>query len=202
MLTLKQLKAAVLSKNYVWFEDTANKSYDVNIISIRNSVPGSKVTNVFDDLITISYKNEKGEWEFYSWSCTTDPGKKAVMEFHNTRGVAIIVPGQYRGSHIIRKHQGKYDALCQDKNVKVFRDKNKDMKFDMDPKTIQEGVFGINIHRSNPTTESTFVENWSEGCTVFKRVKDFNQFMSICYKASTIHGNRFTYTVLESKDII
>lgn len=202
MLTLKQLKAAVLSKNYVWFEDTANKSYDVNIISIRNSVPGSKVTNVFDDLITISYKNEKGEWEFYSWACTTDPGKKAVMEFHNTRGVAIIVPGQYRGSHIIRKHQGKYDALCQDKAVKVFRDKNKDMKFDMDPKTIHEGVFGINIHRSNPTTESTFVENWSEGCTVFKRVKDFNQFMSICYKASTIHGNRFTYTVLESKDII
>jgi len=202
MLTLKQIKDAILSKKYVWFEDTANKSYDVNIVSVRNSVPGSTVTNVFDDLITISYKNEKGEWMFHSWACTTDPGKKAVLEFSNSRGVAIIVPGQYRGSHIIRKHQGKYDALCQDKAVKVYRDKNKNMKFDMDPSTINEGVFGINIHRSNPKTESTFVENWSEGCTVFKRVKDFNEFMSILYKAKDIHGNRFTYTVIESKDIV
>jgi hypothetical protein len=66
---------------------------------------------------------------------------------------------------------------------------------------VQEGMFGINIHRSNPTTESQFVENWSEGCQVFKRVKDFNEFMAICKKASAIHGNKFSYTLLESADI-
>jgi hypothetical protein len=49
--------------------------------------------------------------------------------------------------------------------------------------------------------DSTFVENWSEGCQVFKRSKDFDQFMKICTKAEQIFGNKFTYTLLESKDI-
>ena len=40
-----------------------------------------------------------------------------------------------------------------------------------------------------------------EGCQVFKRVKDFETFMSICRKAKDIHGNSFTYTLIESNDI-
>lgn len=197
MYTLDQIKKAVTSKGYVWFD---NGDFNVNIVGVRSSTPGDKVTNVFDDFITLSYK-DNGVWKFHSWPASTDPGTKAVKEFSNTRGVAILVPGQYRGSHIIGLHQGKYTALKQAKPVKVFRDKNKDMKFDMNPSTIQEGIFGINIHRSNPTTESTFVENWSEGCQVFKRIKDFTEFMNICIKASTLHGANFTYTLLESKDI-
>jgi hypothetical protein len=203
MYTKEKIEKAVKNKGYVWFEDKSNKDYDVNLVSVRNSTSGNRVTNVFDDVITLSYKVD-GEWKFHTWACTTDPGTKAVRQFSNSRGVAILVPNQYRSSYTIRKHQGKYDAVCQsfDKPVKVFRDKNKDMKFDMDPKTIHEGIFGINIHRSNPKTESTFVENWSEGCTVFKRVKDFNEFMVIMRKAAAIHGNSFSYTLIESKDII
>ena len=196
--TREQVEAAVKAKGYVWFEDAANKGYDVNVVGIRNSSTGKKVTNVFDDWMTISYK-EGGVWKYHIWACTTDPGTKAVKEFHNPNGVARLVPNQYRGSHIIRLHQGKYEALGQDKPVKVWRDKNKDMTFD--EATIQEGVFGINIHRSNPTTESAYVENWSEGCQVFKRVKDFNEFMTVCRKSKDILGNRFTYTLLESSDI-
>jgi len=37
---------------------------------------------------------------------------------------------------------------------------------------------------------------------VFKRVKDFDVFMSICKKASKIHGNKFSYALLESTDIV
>lgn len=196
--TREQVEAAVKAKGYVWFEDTANKGFDVNIVGIRNSSTGKRVTNVFDDWLTLSYK-EGGVWKFHSWAITTDPGTKAVKEFHNPNGVARLVPGQYRKSHIIRLHQGKYEALGQNAPVKVWRDKNKDMSFD--EVTIQEGVFGINIHRSNPTTESAYVENWSEGCQVFKRVKDFNEFMAICRKSRDIHGNSFSYTLLESSDI-
>ena len=61
------------------------------------------------------------------------------------------------------------------------------------------GMFGINIHKAG--TVSSFVENWSEGCQVFKRVKDFNEFMAIVNKAKDIHGNHFTYTLIESNDI-
>jgi len=194
--TKEQVETAVKSKGYVWFEDSANKGYDVNIVGIRNSTTGNKVTNVFDDHLTISYK-ENGEWKFHIWQATTDPGKKGVMEYHNKDGVARLVEGQYRGSHIIRLHQGKYEALGQDKPVKVYRDDNKDMTYD--EKKISEGVFGINIHKAG--ADSTYVENWSEGCQVFKRAADFEEFMKICRKSKEIHGNRFTYTLIESSDI-
>lgn len=194
--TREQIEAAVKSKGYVWFEDAANKGYDVNIVGVRNSETGKKVTNVFDDHLTISFK-ENGEWKFFIWAATTDPGKKGVQQFHNKDGVARLVPNQYRGSHTIRLHQGKYEALGQQKNVKVYRDANKDLNYDENK--ITEGLYGINIHKAGQ--DSTWVENWSEGCQVFKRVKDFDEFMKICKKASKLHGNSFTYTLIESKDI-
>jgi hypothetical protein len=95
-------------------------------------------------------------------------------------------------------HQGKYQALCQRLgDVTVWRDKNKDMNFD---EIIQDtGMFGINIHKAG--TISNFVENWSEGCQVFKRTKDFLDFMVLINRAKEIHGNHFTYTLIESSDI-
>jgi hypothetical protein len=194
--TREQVEAAVKAKGYVWFEDANNKGFDVNIVGVRNSATGQKVTNAFDDCLTISYK-EKGEWKFHCWLATTDPGKKGVLEYHNAAGVARLVEGQYRGSHGIGLHQGKYEALKQAKNVKVYRDANKDLNYDENK--IQEGVFGINIHKAG--ADSTYVENWSEGCQVFKKSADFDAFMAIVRKARDIHGNSFTYTLIESSDI-
>lgn len=193
----EQIERAVKNKGYRWFE--GEKDFDLNIVGIRNLTPGRKVTNIFDDWLTVSFK-ENGVWKFYSWPITTDPGTKAIKQFSNPKGVARLVPNQYRGSHIIGLHQGKYEALRQAKPVTVWRDKNKDMTFD---ETVTDtGLFGINIHRSNPTTESEYVENWSEGCQVFKRVRDFNLFMKLCNTAKSIHGNSFTYTLITSTDII
>jgi hypothetical protein len=190
---IDKIKVAMKAKGYAFFE---NGDYNINIIGIRNSDTGSKVTNVFDDLLTVSYKI--GEvWHFKKWAATTDPGTKGVKEFHNAQGVARLVPGQYRGSHAIGLHQGKYEALKQAKPVKVYRDANKDMTYDT--KLITEGIYGINIHKAG--ADSTYVENWSEGCQVFKKSADFDEFMGLVKKAATLHGNSFTYTLLESKDL-
>ena len=197
MYTREQIEAAVKAKGYVWFSDESNKGYDVNIVGVRNMSTGQKVTNVFDDHLTISFKDEKGVWQFYIWMATTDPGKKGVLEYHNKDGVARLVANQYRGSHMIRLHQGKYEALGQQKPVKVYRDANKDLNYD--ETKVTEGLYGINIHKAGQ--DSTWVENWSEGCQVFKRVKDFDEFMKICKKSAKIHGNSFTYTLLQSTDI-
>lgn len=199
MNTKDKIKKAVETKGYVWFNDTENKGFDVNIVGVRNLTVGKKVTNVFDDVLTLSYK-ENDVWQYHEWAITTDPGKKGVLEFHNPKGVARLVPNQYRASHRIGLHQGKYEALCQQNKVKVYRDKNKDMSFD--EVILEEGIFGINIHRSNPKTESQFVENWSEGCQVFKRLKDFKEFMAIINKAKLIHGNSFSYTLITTNDIV
>ena len=192
--TREQIEAAVKAKGYKYFE---NGEFNVNIIGIRNSAPGKKVTNVFDDWLTLSYK-EGAVWKFLIWPATTDPGTKGVKEFHNAGGVARLVPGQYPGSHAIGLHQGKYEALRQKANVKVYRDTNKDMVYD--ETKITEGLYGINIHKAG--VDSTYVENWSEGCQVFKKSADFNAFLAICKKAASLSANSFTYTLIESKDII
>ena len=201
MYTREQIEAAVKAKKYIWFEDKANKGYDVNIVGVRSNAPSvaDKVTNVFDDYLTITYKDETGKWQYYCWNATTDPGKKGVMEFHNNKGVGRLVPGQYRGVWSIDKHQGKYDALCQrNGTVTVYRDANRDLTFQ---ETVTDtGMFGINIHKAGQ--DSTWVENWSEGCRVFKRVKDFDVFMSICKKAAKLYNNKFSYTLIESTDIL
>jgi hypothetical protein len=192
--TREQVEAAVKAKGYAWFEGA--QDYDLNIVGVRNASTGQAVTNVFDDVLTVSYK-VAGAWKFESWPATTDPGKKGVLEYHNAAGVARLVEGQYRGSHTIRLHQGKYEALGQAKNVKVYRDSNKDLTYNEDK--IQEGIFGINIHKAG--ADSTYVENWSEGCQVFKRSADFDKFMAICRLAASIHKNSFSYTLIRSTDI-
>ena len=193
--TREQIETAVKSKGYAWFEGA--KDYDLNIDGVRNSATGQKVTNAFDDCITVSYKLG-GEWKSHCWMATTDPGKKGVMEYHNAAGVARLVEGQYRGSHTLGLHQGKYEALKQQKPVKVYRDADKDMEYDENK--IQEGIFGINIHKAG--ADSTYVENWSEGCQVFKKAAEFEDFMALCRKAAGIHGKSFTYTLIESKEIV
>ena len=200
-LTLDAVKKAVISKGYKWFEDKSNKGYDVNIVGIRNSENNNEVTNHFDDTLTISYKVD-GEWKFHSWPATTDPGQYWIENPISKDGTAILVPGQYRGSHMIGLHQGKYEALRQRKPVKVYRDNDKDLEYDTDEDTIKEGIYGINIHRSNPYDQSYYVNKWSAGCQVFKKVADFHEFMDICRKAKDIWGNSFSYTLIESKELV
>ena len=59
MYTKEQIEKAVKVKGYTWFE---NGDYDVNIVGVRNITTGNVVTNVFDDCLTLSYK-EKGMWK-------------------------------------------------------------------------------------------------------------------------------------------
>ncbi len=197
--TREQIKCAVESKGYKWFE---NGNYNLNIVGVRNSSTHDEVTNKFDDCITISY-NIDGEENFHCFAATTDPGKYWTEHLLNKDGVAILVPGQYRGSHEIRKHQGKYYALCQKKPVDVYRDKNEDDIYNMLPESIQEGIFGINIHKAGSRVNgSTQIDKWSAGCQVFSKESDFNQLMELAYKAKDLYGNSFTYTLIESKDLV
>ena len=200
--TREQIETTVKEKGYKWFEDNSNKGYDVNIIGVRNSKTKGRVTNAFDDCLTISYKID-GEWQFHCFPCTTDPGTHWVENILNDRGVAILKPGQYRGSHKLRLHQGKYLALGQKKPMKIYRDANLDGKYDLIEESVREELIGINIHRATGRSggKSTRVDKWSAGCQVIADNDDWHEFLDICQTAREIHGNSFSYTLLESKDI-
>ena len=200
--TREQIETSVKAKGYKWFEDTNNKGYDVNIVGVRNSETKGKVTKAFDDCITISYKVE-GEWQFHCFPCTTDPGSHWVENILNEKGVAILKPNQYRGSHKLRLHAGKYLALGQKKDVTVYRDNNRDGNYDLNESKTDTGLFGINIHRATGRSggKSTRVDKWSAGCQVIADNDDWHQFLDICQTAREVHGNSFSYTLLESKDL-
>ena len=197
--TREQIETAVKSKGYAWFE---NGDYNLNIVGIRNSATGTEVTNKFDDKITLSFKCD-GQWEFYIYDCTTDPGRYWVENIMRKEGVAVLKEGQYRGSHIIRLHQGRYEALGQDRNVTVYRDNNKDGTYDFSEENVHEGIYGINIHRATKYAgkKSTQIDKWSAGCQVIAANDDWTAFMKIMRAARAIWGNSFTYTLIESKDI-
>ncbi len=194
---VKKIKKAVESKKYVFFD--GNLSWNLNIIGIRSD--NNKV-NHFDDNIVIIYRNSKKEWEVFSGAATTDPGLVPLLKPINKNGTAILVPGQYRGSHKIDLHAGKYVALRQSgAPVKVYRDDDHDKVLDMDIDTIQEGYFGINIHRGSRRGDTKLVQSYSAGCQVFKNARDFRKFMEICENSASKFGNKFTYTLLEEKDL-
>jgi len=202
MYTREQIQKTLESKGYKYFTDDNNKGYDVNIVGIRNSKTKGRVTNAFDDKITISYKID-GEWQYHEFNCTTDPGTHWVENVLNDKGVAILKPGQYRGSHKLRLHQGKYLALGQKKDVTVYRDNDRDGNYDLDESKTDTGLFGINIHRATSRSggKSTRVDKWSAGCQVIADNDDWHEFLDICQAAREIHGNSFSYTLIESKDI-
>ena len=198
--TREQIEATMISKGYKYF---TGGDYDVNIIGVRNSDTKNRVTNAFDDCMTLSYKVE-GEWKFHCYKCTTDPGTHWVENIMREDGVAILKPGQYRGSHKLRLHAGKYLALGQKKPLLVYRDDNRDNNYDLLEESVQEGLFGINIHRATGKKggKSTRVDKWSAGCQVIASYDDFEEFLGICKQSSLIWGNSFSYTLLESKDIV
>ena len=198
--SVDHIRRALEHKGYKFFE---NGDYNVNIVGIRNSLTKNQVTNRFDDLITVCYKIG-GEWNYHEFDCTTDPGTHWVENcMIPEKGVAILKEGQYRGSHKIRKHQGRYEALGQCSPVTVYRDNNRDDVYNLNTEKTDTGLYGINIHRATKYAgkKSTQVDKWSAGCQVIASNDDWTKFMKIMRKARDTWSNSFTYTLIESKDI-
>lgn len=187
MYTLNQIKSKLDELNYNFY-DTGD--YNVNIIGVRSN---KLDTNSFNDELYLIYK-QGNKWNLKCYPITTDPGFQSLENPVNVNGCAILVPGQYVGAYAIGLHKGQYEALRQVGPVKVYRDNNLDKHLDFNKDSIDEGLFGINIHKSGK--DSIIVDNWSAGCQVFKTESDFNEFMEIIRIAAKKWGNSFTYTLL------
>jgi len=180
-------------KKYKIFKDFSHP-YNLNIIGVRNVL--TKVDK-FDDKLVVFWKEKAKHWEYREWPITTRPGAHWLLFPLNPNGTAIMVPGQYLGAYSIGKYRGK-DVLRQVEPVKVYRDKNGDSEFNQDSATIEEGVFGLHIHRAGAI--SNIVGLHSAGCQVFQKQADFEDFMTLCASGAESWGNKFSYTLLELKD--
>ena len=195
--TKADFRTILYNKGYAYF---TKGEYNLNIIGVRHK--GSKVTNKFEDCIVVIYNTPKERNVRRVFMCTTLPGKKAMNHPTNIKGTAILKEGQYRGAFKIGYHKGKYKALVQYKSLPVYRDNNKDDVFDLSPHYIDNGIFGINIHKAgNSESGSTLVDGWSYGCQVFSKSVDFSAFMRLVERSANIYGDKFTYTLINEEDL-
>ena len=188
-MTIELLQSIFARKGYIW------DSY-INVIGVRNKAT-NKITNLFDDKLYIAYK-ESGAWKLTEYTITTDAGRYYMqIKLINSKGAGILKEGQYVNVYSLRLHQGKYLAFCQTYgNVTVYRDKDKDSEYDFVNE--ESGQFGVNIHKAGK--DSINVENWSAACQVFKREKDFNEFLEIVKQYKSTKGNKFNYTLINTND--
>jgi hypothetical protein len=152
--------------------------------------------NTFDDLL-LCIEWTGTDFKFTKSKCTTEPGTHWLENPMESKGAAILVPGQYLDCWKLGLHQGKYKALVQARRVKVYRDGNRDKVFDEHPETTDDGIFGINIHRANPAGESVQVDKWSAGCQVLANFKDFDDLI---VKAESTKKDLFSYSLIRESD--
>ena len=182
------------SKNYVVYD----KQDVLNIVGMRTKDDGT-VTNKFDDIIYVFYRNKNNNWELLEYQITTTPGFKPKTSKLLDK-VAVLKLGQYVDQYRLGFHQGKKEHKCLKYAKSIVHRNNKDARYNYNAVT-QEGSFGINIHRSSSKGSSENVYNWSEGCQVFKNVNQFNQFIKLCEEQeSTAKKNTFTYTLCRKSE--
>lgn len=162
----------------------------LNIVGYRNEFGRA---NYFDDTISVYVKHDS--WRTYHYEAATLPGFPNLLKPVNMKGTALLVPGQYVNCYSLGMHRNKYRALVQVEPVKVYRDNNKDMVYDLYDRTVDIGLFGINIHRASFGAKVVGLDG--AGCQVIKSSSDFLQFIKICEEAMNSHGNRFTYTLVK-----
>ncbi len=184
-VTIDKVIAAYQRMNYQLF---TTGEYNLNLFGIRAN---ENISNTFNDLVCVMYK-KNGSWILRKFDATTDPGLYYRKSPLNKNGTAILVPGRYPGGFKIGMHHGSYQALVQNKPLKLYRDNNKDATLDRTGK-IYEEMAGINIHRASSTTTSKYVDKWSAGCQVLAGCQDFKDFMDIINKSSKTYGSVFTY---------
>lgn len=189
-------KSLLKKKGFSYFE---KGTYNLNIIGVRSK--GNNITNKFDDVIIVDYKDKDEVWNRELFVATTDPGLMSMKSFINKKGCAILAEGQYRSCYRIGFHKAKYRALVQCKPVIVYRDRNKNNKYDFDPQSTEVGNFGINIHHAG--INSVRVDNWSAGCQVIAKLKDFDKLMKLAFnQIESGNGDKFTYTLLKEEDLV
>lgn len=194
--TIKQIIETMDCLGYKVF-DNDSKPYNLNIVGIRTA---DMTPNLFNDWQVCFWKY-KGSWEVLKFPITTDPGLYYLKNPLNEIGTAIVKPGQYPGLWQRGLHQGKYPALTQVGPIEVYRDGNRDGKYDISGKTYIGSSFGINNHRAVENGRSIMVGKFSAGCIVFEDYYQFEIFMRLVSEAEKNWTSTFTFSLITEQQI-
>jgi hypothetical protein len=164
---------------------------------VTDGKKGKNTTYAEDD-----YNRTVGQYRLRQWTITTVPGVYYLQNPSNSKGTAVFKPGQYIDAYSFGYHKQKTDhpALLQTKNVTVYRDIDKD-KYAEETTTLDTGLFGCNIHRSNSSGVTSSIGQWSAGCQVFQVKTDLEVLLTLVNAYIAKGVKNFTYTLLREKEL-
>lgn len=202
MRTYNQIKEAVIGLGYKWYEG----AYNLNCVWERTN---DEITNRFTDWMHICYQAvNDGQGLIYTIPATTKPGLKgSILEpvtVGGVTGTAIIIPGQYLSSWQFKdtyKEFSSYPYFRQIKPVDYWRDGDKDTHIDKVQQQ-DDKIFGTHWHRmsQNDTYGSGQINNWSLGC-MGSPEPEWEKILPIIKRGVANYGDKFTGTLIETKDI-
>lgn len=217
-LKYREVKAAVLAKKYRWFGDPFN----MNMVFIRHPLRDQS-KDAFDDTGVIAWIDDQGNERSFCYPVTVDPGLYYLQKPMGANGCAIMLPGQYLGSHALGLHKGR-KALIQVKPVLVYRDNDRDVLLDEPDwleatpeivgamtgqasgydsmRRIHRGMFGINIH-GMLSDMSKRIGQGSAGCTVIRSQADDRYRLDlVALQKKYLGTSAMSYTLLRAKEVV
>lgn len=155
------------------------------------------------DFAIAEYNKVAGQEVIKIFPNTTNPGVYWLNNPMSKLGTAVLKPNQWVDCWSLGFHQQKTDhrALVQTGKVTVYRDSNRDNNYQLNESKVETGLFGINIHGSNKAGSSARIGKWSAGCQVFSHWAHKEEVMNVCEKFKTVTKNKFTYTLIDEKDL-
>lgn len=190
--TIKQIQVVLADKKYKFFD--GKKPFDLNIIGVRSA---SSIVDYYNETLVVVYRDELEEQCIDYFHYTTKPGLYYLKNPLHPNGCAILQEGQHLGTMKKRKHRGKYDALCQAKEMPFHRDNNRDANMDFTGE-VYRGNIGLNIHRESLSKIDLVVGKNSAGCGGIQA--NWAYFMFLVDQGIKHWGNSFSYTLINEKD--
>lgn len=175
----EELKARFNELGFIWPQN--------HLIAIRNK---ADMSDKYDDVF---YWIEDGMiWDHYYG--TTNPGSYYLQNFINKAmgGTAIMATNQQLIDGFIKGEHKERQCWKQFKNMKIFRDADKDLKSE-EAGFPFVGKYGIHIHAMFKSTKSVRIFNWSAACQGMNDPVHWHDFITRSY----IKCDQFlTYTLL------
>jgi hypothetical protein len=195
------------SKNYVIYEN----NHELNIVGMRsiNKIEGD-VTNKFDEIMYVFYRDENSNWNLSEFNITTVPGLKPPPP-NNPKlevlpeKVAMLRLGQYveqlkMSNFGDPNNENMYHKCLVFERCAIHRNTEPDF-YDWDSPT-EIGPFPVSIHRASkryPSVEKVYI--YSKGSQVFKSLNQYDLFMKLVdNQINKAKKDKFTYTLCSEKE--
>lgn len=179
----------------------------LNIVTLRTKDDGV-VTNKFDDMMKVFYRNSAGKWELSEYPISSTPGylpqtqeeKDQFISPLLPQGVNILAFGQYTDQLGLDILGGDQEVKCLKFNNAAYYVNDKRESYNWKSKIEQGTGHTFTIRRASSLGTAETVFNYSpDGSQVFKSLANFNQFITLCETQAQTKA-KFSYVVARKSE--